>query len=55
MNAVCPECEANILLAHNVFVTEALECPECKVGLEVESLDPIVLKLLRPDEDDFGE
>lgn len=55
MNAICPECEAEINLSDDIFVTEVVVCPDCKVGLEVKSTNPIVLNLLRPDEDDFGE
>lgn len=55
MNALCPECEAEITLEAGVEVNEIIVCPDCGVDLEVVSLNPPTLELAPMEEEDWGE
>ena len=54
MNAVCPECEANIGL-NSPMRGEIVTCPDCGADLEVTSLSPLTLELAPMTEEDYGE
>ena len=55
MAANCPECDAKVPLTDDVQTSEALACPECGESLEVASIDPVVLTLAPPQDEDWGE
>ena len=55
MNAICPECDANISLSNDVVVGEIVVCPDCGVDLEVTSLNPPEVALAPMEEEDWGE
>ena len=55
MNAVCPECEAEISLEDGVEQNEIIVCPDCGVDLEVVSLDPLTLEPAPMEAEDWGE
>lgn len=51
----CPECDAPVLLAEPVRVSEIVECADCKSELEVVALAPPMLALAPEPEEDWGE
>lgn len=53
--AICPECEAEVLLEAGTEAGEIIVCPDCGVDLEVTSLDPAALELAPMEEEDWGE
>lgn len=53
--AVCPECEAEIVLEAGTEVGEISVCPECGVDLEVIALDPPQVELAPMEAEDWGE
>lgn len=53
--AVCPECEAEIILEAGTEVGEISVCPECGVDLEVIALDPPQVELAPMEAEDWGE
>ena len=55
MEALCPECAAEIELDADTEVGEILECPDCGAELEVMSLEPPELELAPEEEEDWGE
>lgn len=55
MNANCPECAAEIILADGTVESEILACPDCGAELEVVSLTPPELALAPEVEEDWGE
>jgi alpha-aminoadipate/glutamate carrier protein LysW len=55
MTAQCPECEANVPLDAQTVVGEVVPCPECSADLEVTALQPPVLVMAPPEEEDWGE
>ena len=55
MNAICPECDANISLSNDVVVGEIVVCSDCGVDLEVTSLNPPEVVLAPMEEEDWGE
>ncbi|MCU0522483.1 MAG: lysine biosynthesis protein LysW [Anaerolineae bacterium] len=55
MLAECPECGADIALAHDAIVHEIVVCPDCGVELEVVSLDPPAVAPAPEEEEDWGE
>lgn len=55
MNAICPECEAELTLPNGVMENELIACPECGSELEVISLDPVTVELAPEVEEDWGE
>jgi len=55
MEALCPECAAEVELDKGTEVGEILECPDCGVELEVMSLEPPELGLAPEEEEDWGE
>jgi len=56
MNALeCPECDAEVALDPDARVSEIVECLECRIELEIASMDPPTL-IPAPDvEQDWGE
>lgn len=55
MTAPCPECEAAVPLDSGTVVGEVVPCPDCGADLEVTSLQPPVLAMAPPEEEDWGE
>ncbi len=55
MNAICPECEADIILDAKAEENEIIVCPDCGVDLEIVSLNPPTLILAPMEEEDWGE
>lgn len=55
MAANCPECDAKVPLTDDVQQAELQTCPECGESLEVASVDPVVLTLAPPQDEDWGE
>lgn len=55
MKAECPVCGAIIELPEGTVVGELIECPDCGTELEVESLNPPVVKEAPQEEEDWGE
>lgn len=55
MAATCPECDADVPLTDDVQEAEVQTCPECGEALEVASVNPVVLALAPPQEEDWGE
>jgi alpha-aminoadipate/glutamate carrier protein LysW len=51
----CPDCEAGVSLPANPRLNEILECGECRVELEVVSLEPVMVALAPEIEEDWGE
>jgi lysine biosynthesis protein LysW len=41
--AVCPECEAEIVIETKPTVGQLVSCPHCTAGLEVVNLSPLEL------------
>ena len=54
MTAVCPECEAELILS-DVEKGEIVQCAECGAELEVINTDPLELDLAPEEEEDWGE
>ncbi len=55
MNALCPDCDANLEIPSDAMENELISCPECGSELEVISLDPLELDLAPEVEEDWGE
>jgi alpha-aminoadipate carrier protein LysW len=57
MVTTCPECESpvDVRTPGDVRLSELLECPDCRVELEVIALDPLALALAPDPEEDWGE
>ncbi|MGE5828512.1 MAG: lysine biosynthesis protein LysW [Micromonosporaceae bacterium] len=57
MVTTCPECESpvEVRTPDDVRLSELLECPDCRVELEVIALDPLALALAPDPEEDWGE
>jgi alpha-aminoadipate carrier protein LysW len=57
MVATCPECESpvDVRTPDDVRLSELLECPDCRIELEVIALDPLALALAPDPEEDWGE
>jgi alpha-aminoadipate/glutamate carrier protein LysW len=55
MTGECPECDANVPLDAQTVVGEVIPCPECSADLEVTALQPAVLVMAPPEEEDWGE
>lgn len=57
MVTTCPECESpvDVRTQEEVRLSELLECPDCRVELEVIALDPVALALAPDPEEDWGE
>ena len=55
MNAICPECEADLTMPTSVMENELIACPDCGAELEVISLDPLTIELAPEVEEDWGE
>ncbi len=53
--ALCPECEADLILPANVMQNELIACPDCGADLEVISLSPLEVALAPEVEEDWGE
>ncbi|CAM5507824.1 lysine biosynthesis protein LysW [Streptomyces spiroverticillatus] len=51
----CLECDAVIPWESDTRVGEIVECPECRIELEVESVDPPQLIVAPEVEEDWGE
>ncbi len=54
MQAVCPECEAEISM-DKPMRGEIIVCPDCGAELEVTSENPLALDLAPQEEEDWGE
>jgi alpha-aminoadipate carrier protein LysW len=57
MVATCPECESSVdfQTPGDVRLSELLECPDCRVELEVIATAPLALALAPDPEEDWGE
>lgn len=55
MTAVCPECEAAVAFDAQTVVGEVVPCADCGAELEVTSLQPALVVLAPPEEEDWGE
>ncbi|GHA98071.1 lysine biosynthesis protein LysW [Streptomyces termitum] len=53
--SACPECDAEISLGQDIRVSEIVECPECRLELEIASVEPPQLILAPEVEEDWGE
>ena len=53
--ATCPECEATVALDAQTVVGEIVACPDCGADLEVTALQPPLLVVAPPEEEDWGE
>lgn len=51
----CPECDAEVSLGADARISEIVECPECRLELEIESVEPPRLTLAPEVEEDWGE
>jgi transketolase len=51
----CPECEGELKLPESARVNEIVECGECRVELEVLSLEPALVGFAPEIEEDWGE
>ncbi|MFD7659502.1 lysine biosynthesis protein LysW [Actinosynnema sp. NPDC059797] len=51
----CPECNADVELGPGVMVAEIVDCGTCSSGLEVVSVEPLILALAPDVEEDWGE
>jgi alpha-aminoadipate carrier protein LysW len=54
MSLECPECTA-ALAARPTLAGEIVDCSGCGAELEAVSLEPLVLQLAPPVEEDWGE
>lgn len=55
MALACPECESTMSLPAEMRLSELVECSECRVELEVVTLEPVLLALAPEIEEDWGE
>ena len=53
--AECPVCGVDVNLPEGTIESELIECPDCGTELEVESVNPFVLKEAPQEEEDWGE
>lgn len=53
--AVCPECDAQVTLESGTRPSEIVECGECRLELEVVTVEPAVLQQAPEVEEDWGE
>lgn len=53
--AACPDCDAQVQLDADVRATEIVECGECRIELEVATVDPATLVPAPEVEEDWGE
>ncbi len=53
--ALCPECDADVVIGKDAEIGEILTCTECGADLEVRSLAPPHLQVAPPEEEDWGE
>ncbi|MFJ1895331.1 MULTISPECIES: lysine biosynthesis protein LysW [unclassified Streptomyces] len=51
----CPECHATVAVDADVMIAEIIDCVDCSTGLEVVSVDPLILALAPEIEEDWGE
>ena len=54
-NTLCPICDAPITLTEDTVENELIECGECFLLLEVESVNPFSLVEAPEEEEDWGE
>ncbi len=52
---VCPVCDAIVVLPEGVLAHELLDCRECATELEIQSLDPPLVREAPLEEEDWGE
>lgn len=52
---LCPECDANINLSPDLEQGEIIICSDCRIELEVRSINPVLLELAPEEEEDWGE
>jgi alpha-aminoadipate carrier protein LysW len=55
MNAVCPECDAQVSAGADTEVGEVVTCGDCGVDLEVTGISPLAVAVAPPEEEDWGE
>ena len=55
MATECPVCGAELTLGDDVVPSELIECTDCGIELEVESVDPVLVKEAPTAEEDWGE
>ena len=51
----CPECAAAIRVANRPLRGEVVRCGDCRSELEVTRIEPLVLELAPPVQEDWGE
>lgn len=51
----CPGCDGEIPPTSPVVQNEIVECPECRLELEVVSAEPLMLAIAPEVEEDWGE
>lgn len=56
-SAVCPTCDAKVVVDDNVEVSEIIVCPECRSRLVVEKIENGMVALVKAPavEEDWGE
>ena len=52
---ICPECEGAVTFIDAPRSAEIVECGECRTELEIISIEPLVIALAPPVEEDWGE
>ena len=51
----CPECECHVNIPEGTLKNEIVRCPGCGVDLEVVRVNPYLLEVAPPEEEDWGE
>ncbi|MGH9320341.1 MAG: lysine biosynthesis protein LysW [Vicinamibacteria bacterium] len=51
----CPVCDADVTLPRDAVENELLDCAECSTELEIEALQPAVLREAPLEAEDWGE
>ena len=52
---ICPVCDGVVNIPDGTFVNELLSCGDCGTELEVLSLEPLLMEIAPPCEEDWGE
>lgn len=57
LSAVCPTCDAKVVVDDNVEVSEIIVCPECRSRMVVEKIEDGTVTLVKAPEveEDWGE
>ncbi|NRQ34220.1 lysine biosynthesis protein LysW [Nonomuraea sp. NN258] len=53
--AECPECAATVPFESDARPGEIIECQDCSIELEIDSIEPPALTLAPEVEEDWGE